>query len=100
MSFQRPWHKHYPADVPAEPDFEKITMPGVLTPTAGRFPDTTALNLMGETIFYRELESLVNRFARALADRKKKLAPYKVPKKIEFVESLPKSTVGKILRPS
>lgn len=68
MSFQRPWHKHYPAEVPAEPDFEKITMPGALTRTAGRFPDTTALNLMGETISYQELDCLVNRFARALAD--------------------------------
>ncbi|MBS3756937.1 MAG: AMP-binding protein, partial [Desulfobacterales bacterium] len=29
---------------------------------------------------------------------KQRLAPYKVPKQIAFVESLPKSTVGKILR--
>ena len=29
---------------------------------------------------------------------KKKLAPFKVPKKIEFVDDLPKSPVGKILR--
>ena len=29
---------------------------------------------------------------------KKKLAPYKVPRKVEFRESLPQSTAGKILR--
>jgi long-chain acyl-CoA synthetase len=29
---------------------------------------------------------------------KQKLAAYKVPKKVAFVESLPKSAVGKILR--
>jgi long-chain acyl-CoA synthetase len=29
---------------------------------------------------------------------KQKLAPYKVPKQVEFRESLPKSAVGKLLR--
>jgi long-chain acyl-CoA synthetase len=29
---------------------------------------------------------------------KKDLAAYKVPKQIEFIDELPKSTVGKILR--
>jgi long-chain acyl-CoA synthetase len=47
-------------------DFEKITMPEVLTRTAGRLPDRTALIFMGKNISYRELEALVNRFARAL----------------------------------
>jgi long-chain acyl-CoA synthetase len=66
MRFERIWHKCYPAGVPAEIDFDKITMPAVLTRTAGRFPDRDALIFMGTRITYRELEGLVNRFARAL----------------------------------
>ena len=66
MSFERIWHGSYAPGVPRELDFEKITMPEVLTRTAGRFPDRTALIFMGKKISYRELEALVNRFARAL----------------------------------
>ena len=66
MRFERIWHKSYPAGVPAEIDFEKITMPEVLTRTAARFPDQAALIFMGTKITYRELEGLVNRFSRAL----------------------------------
>ena len=66
MRFERIWHKSYPAGVPAEIDFDPITMPAVLTRTAGRFPDRDALIFMGTRITYRELEGLVNRFARAL----------------------------------
>jgi long-chain acyl-CoA synthetase len=66
MSFERLWHGSYPPGVPREIDFEEITMPEVLTRTAGRFPDLTALIFMGKKIYYRELERLVNRFAKAL----------------------------------
>ena len=66
MSFERIWHRSYAPGFPRELDFEKITMPEVLTGTAGRFPDRTALIFMGKKISYRELEALVNRFARAL----------------------------------
>ncbi len=65
MSFERIWHKHYPAGVPAELKFEKITIPEVLTRTAKNFPKNTALIFMGTQITYEELESLVNRFAKA-----------------------------------
>ncbi len=66
MSFERSWHRSYAPGVHRELDFEKIAMPEVLTRTAGRFPDRTALIFMGKKISYRELEALVNRFARAL----------------------------------
>ncbi|MHB9097493.1 MAG: AMP-binding protein [Syntrophales bacterium] len=66
MSFERSWHRSYAPGVPREMDFDKITMPEVLTRTAGRFPDRTALVFMGKKISYRELEALVNRFAGAL----------------------------------
>src|SRR4030042_5463069 len=66
MDFERSWHKSYAPGVPKELDFEKITLPEVLTRTAGGFPNRTALIFMEKKILYRELESLVNRFARAL----------------------------------
>jgi len=55
MRFERIWHKCYPAGVPAEIDFDRITMPAVLTRTAERFPDRDALIFMGTRITYREL---------------------------------------------
>jgi len=66
MSFQRIWHKNYPSGIPAEIDFDRITMPEALTRSASRFPDNPALIYFGTVITYRELESLVNRFAKAL----------------------------------
>jgi long-chain acyl-CoA synthetase len=66
MRFERIWHKRYPAGIPAELTFEKITMPEVLTRTTTRFPDHVALIFMGTKITYLALEDLVNRFARAL----------------------------------
>ncbi len=63
MSFERIWHGSYPPGVPREIDFERITMPEVLTHTAERFPHLTALVFMGKRISYRELEASVNRFA-------------------------------------
>jgi long-chain acyl-CoA synthetase len=66
MAFERLWHKHYPSGMPVELSFESLTMPQILTRTAGRFPDHPALIFMGTVITYRELDKLVNRFARAL----------------------------------
>lgn len=68
MGFERIWHTSYPANVPVEIEFERITLPEVLSRTAGRYPNVTALMYMGKKIAYRELDSLVNRFARALKD--------------------------------
>ena len=67
MSFKRIWAQGIsPAGIPAEIDFEKITMPEVLTRTAKKFPPKRLLIFMGTEITYQELESLVNRFAKAL----------------------------------
>ncbi len=68
MPFERIWHRSYPSFTPAEIDFETITLPEMLTRTAERFPDQTALLYLGKKISYRHLEALVNRFARALLD--------------------------------
>ena len=66
MGIERSWHRSYVPGVPQQPDFEKITMPEILTRTAKRFPNVTALVFMGKKIAYRELEASVNRFAKAL----------------------------------
>ena len=66
MGFERSWHKSYAPGVPRELDCERITLPEILTRTAGRFPGQVALVFAGKRIAYRELEAEVNRFARAL----------------------------------
>ncbi|MEW6334565.1 MAG: AMP-binding protein, partial [Thermodesulfobacteriota bacterium] len=66
MSVERIWQGSYPPGVPRELDVETMTLPEILTRTAGRFPNVTALVFMGKKISYRELEASVNRFAGAL----------------------------------
>lgn len=63
---KRAWHNMYPAGVPYEIEFEKITIPEMLARTREKFPDNTALSYEGRLISYRELYALVNRFAQAL----------------------------------
>jgi len=65
---EKPWHKSYAPGVKPTLDYERVTLSEALTRSARDFPDRTALNYMGRRIFYRELENLVNRFARALND--------------------------------
>jgi long-chain acyl-CoA synthetase len=62
------WHKSYAAGVEKSLDYEKITLSQALSRTAKDFPDHTALNYMGKKISFRELDGLVNAFARALKD--------------------------------
>ncbi len=68
MAQEKIWFKSYAPGVPHEIDIEKITMNEALTRSAGQFPENTALVFMGRRISYRELDLLVNRFARALLD--------------------------------
>lgn len=67
MGFERIWHKSYAPGVPPAIEPEKITIAEVLRRTAARFPDRTAFYFLGREITFAELESLVNRFTRALA---------------------------------
>jgi long-chain acyl-CoA synthetase len=62
------WHKSYAPGVPKTLDYEKITVSEALTNSAKKFSNHTALVYMGKRITYRELNELVNRFARALED--------------------------------
>ncbi|HDP80206.1 MAG TPA: long-chain fatty acid--CoA ligase, partial [Spirochaetes bacterium] len=62
------WHKSYAPGVKKSIDYEKLTIPGALERSAKNYPDTVAINYMGKNITYRELNGLVNRFARVLID--------------------------------
>ena len=62
------WHKSYAEGVKKTIDYEKTTISEALTRSAKNFPDKTALNYMGKRISYRELNDLVNQFAKALKD--------------------------------
>ena len=63
---ERLWHKSYAAGVPRSLEYKKITISQALTQSAQDYPQNTALNYMGKRISYRQLDALVNRFARAL----------------------------------
>ena len=65
---ERLWHKSYAHGVPWSVDYERLTVSEGLARSARDFPDKTALNYIGAKISYRELDGLVNRFARALLD--------------------------------
>ncbi len=65
---EKVWFKAYAPGVPREMEFEEITMSRVLSRNVEKLPEGNALNWMGGIISYRELDQLVNRFARALLD--------------------------------
>jgi long-chain acyl-CoA synthetase len=60
------WHKSYAEKVPWSIDYEKLTVSEGLARSAREFPDQVALNYMGKKITYKQLDGMVNRFARAL----------------------------------
>jgi len=64
---ERTWFKSYAPGVPRDVDYEEVTVSQKLTGTTKRFPDNVALNYMGKRITFKELDGLVNRFARALS---------------------------------
>ena len=62
------WHQSYASGVKKTLDYEKITLSQALSRSAKNFPNHTALNYMGKKITFKELDGLVNAFARALQD--------------------------------
>jgi long-chain acyl-CoA synthetase len=64
---ERVWHHHYDAGVPASPDFEDITIPGLLERSAALYPDSTALIFFNRRMSYRQLKEATDRFATALS---------------------------------
>lgn len=62
------WFKSYAPGVPRTVDYDEFTISEGLTRAARKFPEAVALNFQGGRITFRELDALVNRFARALKD--------------------------------
>lgn len=62
------WHKSYAPGVKTVLDYEKITVSEGLSRTVKDYPNQVALIYMGKKITYKELDGLVNSFARALQD--------------------------------
>ena len=64
----RSWHTSYAAGVPTTLTYDLTTVSAAFSRSAKNFPHHPALNYMGRTITYNELESMVRSFARALSD--------------------------------
>jgi long-chain acyl-CoA synthetase len=62
------WHQSYAPGVPPEIEIEQITLSAALTRSAGPRAGLAAMNYLGKTITFGELEVMVNRFARALQE--------------------------------
>ncbi|MEX1025552.1 MAG: long-chain fatty acid--CoA ligase [Planctomycetota bacterium] len=60
---QTPWLAHYDAGVPAELDFEEVSLSGFLDRTVQRFPERVAIAFMNRTLTYSELARDVDRLA-------------------------------------
>ncbi len=65
---ERVWHKHYAAQASPHLEYEEITLPEGFDRTIKRFPNNTALELMGKKVSYAELDNAVSRMASALQD--------------------------------
>jgi len=64
----RLWFKSYAPGVPKTINYEKVLVSEALTRSAKNFPGNTALNYMGNRITYKQLDGMVNQFAKALMD--------------------------------
>ncbi len=65
---ERIWHKAYAPGVPTSIDYEDITLSASLARTAQKYPDVTAMIMMGKQLSWAQVDELANRLANALAD--------------------------------
>lgn len=65
---QKPWLRHYEADVPEHIQYETICIPACLKRSAERFPNKMALSFQGYEVSFSKLNEMVDRFATCLAD--------------------------------
>ncbi|KPV60571.1 long-chain fatty acid--CoA ligase [Paenibacillus sp. A3] len=62
----KPWLRHYPAEVPPTFDYPRHSLACFLTESARTYPQRAALDFMGKTMTYRTLLEQASRFADAL----------------------------------
>ena len=63
---EQPWTRSYPAGVRWDATIEPRSVQQLLDDAAARWPERSALEFMGRSIGYRELQALVNRAAKGL----------------------------------
>ena len=64
----RIWYKSYAPGVPPSIDYEDITLSAALERTARKYPNVTAMIMMGKELTWAKVNELVNRLANALTD--------------------------------
>src|SRR2546426_1514893 len=62
----RPWHRHWPNDVPRSIDYPEIRVQELLRRTAEHHPDRIAATFYGKSLSYRDLDHTADRFAAGL----------------------------------
>ena len=62
----QPWHQHYDQDVPPTLSYPAVPVHELLNNTTARFPDNTAIIFYDNKLTYRQLNTLVDKFAAGL----------------------------------
>ncbi len=90
MAKAKLWHQSYAPGVPYNIELEEITLSRALARSAVKRGNLTAINYLGRKISFRELNSLVNSFARALSA----LGVKKGDKVATLLPNLPQMTIA------
>ncbi|MFG6116458.1 AMP-binding protein [Halobacillus sp. MO56] len=61
--FERPWHRHYPEEIPATLDYDKKALHQFLYEAAELYPKKKALHFMGKELTYEEVLQQTEIFA-------------------------------------
>ncbi|RWZ59834.1 long-chain-fatty-acid--CoA ligase [Halobacillus fulvus] len=67
-SFQRPWHKHYPPEIPATMEYDHRPLHEYLEESATRYGEKKALYFMGKELTYKEVHEQAKMVASYLQD--------------------------------
>ncbi len=96
---EKPWLSRYDQDQPAEISLEFTDALAMFRTSVSRNPDGDAIRYFGGRITTRELDELSDAFAAALLEEgRSQMAAYKYPRQVEFLDELPKTVSGKLLR--
>ena len=82
------WPREIEEVLAAHPAVMEVSIAGVPDPAKGEVPRAWVVLKAGQTATEDELRAYC----------RERLAPYKVPAKVEFRSDLPKTMVGKVLR--
>lgn len=61
-----PWLQHYPEDIPWDAEIPARPLHSLLVDAAANYAENTAIDFLGKTYTYREVERLARRFAAGL----------------------------------